>query len=254
MYFIPLLAASLSALYATLDPTSVSQHFAFYELYPKSSEGRQALKHAWELLSGGCNEWDPELILPSIDPQPLIQFVNRSGQESAPLLNEEQLAVIEKLSRHLLNRELGGFGLWDEEALLGLPVEQIDLARGLLLAELGSDVEARLKIRSYEANLDLMALQILARLGEGATGLEKVRAINDYIFSEMRFRSPPHSLHAKEIDVYTFCRRYSIAGGASAWACRFCICPWRSDWDYRSRRSRRQATSTCAMWLRMERW
>ncbi|HSX10129.1 MAG TPA: transglutaminase family protein [Chlamydiales bacterium] len=204
MHFLIPLAVSLSALYSTLDPTSVSQHFAFYELYPKSAEGKQALRHAWELLSGGCTDWDPELILPSLDPQPLINFVNRTSHEGATLLNEEQLVVIEKLSRHLTNRQLKGFGLWDEAELLKLPPDEIDLARGLLLAELGSDESAKQKVRSYEANIDLMALQIFARLGEKATPLEKVRAMNDYVFSEMRFRFPPHSLHAKDIDVYTF--------------------------------------------------
>jgi tetratricopeptide (TPR) repeat protein len=204
LHLVLVLATSLSALYSTLDPTSVSQHFAFYELYPKTPEGRQALKHAWELLSGGCADWDPELILPSLDPKPLINFVNRSSQDSAPILNEEQLAVIEKLSRHLLNRQLKGYGLWDQEALLKLHVEEIDLARGLLLAELGDTPDARQKMRSYEANIDLMALQIYARLKPDATPVEKIRAINDYIFSEMRFRFPPHSLHAKDIDIYTF--------------------------------------------------
>lgn len=204
MHLVFLLAASLSALYSTLDPTSVSQHFAFYELYPKSPEGRQALKHAWELLSGGCTDWDPELILPSLDPQPLINFVNRTTQDSAPILSDEQLAVIGKLSRHLLNRNLKGFGIWDETVLHNLPIEEIDLARGLLLAEMGNSEEARPKILSYEANLDLMALQIYARLSPDATPREKIRAISDYIFSEMRFRFPPHSLHAKDIDVYTF--------------------------------------------------
>jgi tetratricopeptide (TPR) repeat protein len=199
-----LLAASLSSLYSTLDPTSVSQHFAFYELYPKTPEGRQALKHAWELLSGGCADWDPELVLPSLDPQPLINFVNRSSQDSAPTLNDEQLTVIDKLSRHLLNRQLQGYGIWDHAAMMKLPVEEIDLARGLLLAEMGDGPEERQKVRSYEANIDLMALQIYARLKQDSTPLEKIRAMNDYIFSEMRFRFPPHSLHAKDIDIYTF--------------------------------------------------
>lgn len=182
----------------------MSQHFAFYELYPRTPEGRQALKHAWELLSGGQGSGDPEMLLPSIDLQPLISFVNRSSQESSPTLEEEQLVVIEKISRHLANRQLKGFGIWDLDTLLSLPTDQIDLARGLLLAELGEGVEGRLKIRSYEANIDLMALQISARLQPNATPAEKIRAINDYIFSEMRFRFPPHSLYAKEIDVYTF--------------------------------------------------
>jgi len=199
--FFCVLATSLSALYSTLDPTSVTQHFAFYELYPKTAEGRQALKDAWGLLNGGCANADPELVLPSLDLKPLINFVNRTSIDSAPLLDEEQLAVIEKLSRPLLNRQLKGFGVWDLEALLKLPTEEIDLARTLLLAEMGSDPQ---KIRSYEANIDLMSLQISARLKENATPLEKIRAINDYIFSEMRFRFPPHSLYAKEIDVYTF--------------------------------------------------
>lgn len=201
--FLPI-ASALTTLYSTLDPTSVAQHFAFYELYPKSPEGRQALKHAWELLSRTSSEWDPELILPTIDPQPLISFVNRTSFDHTPLLDDELLAVTEKLARHLPNRQLKGFGLWDTASILQLPIDEIDLARGLLVAELGNVPDAKQKIRSYEAHIDLMALQILARLKEEATPLEKVRAINDYIFAEMRFRFPPHSLHAKEIDIYTF--------------------------------------------------
>lgn len=197
-------ASSLSALYATLDPTSISQHFAFYELYSKTAEGKQALKHAWDLLSGGCSDCDPEMILPTLDPKPLIYFVNRTSHENLPVLPKEQLLVIEKLSKHLGNRNLQGFSVWDLETFLKLPTDQMDLARGLLLAELGSGEETQAKIRSYEASLDLMALQIGARLQADSSPLEKVRAINDYIFSEMRFRFPPHSLYAKEIDVYTF--------------------------------------------------
>jgi tetratricopeptide (TPR) repeat protein len=195
---------SLTALYSTLDPTSVAQHFAFYELYPKSPEGRQALLHAWELLSGGCADCDPELILPTLDVKPIIALVNRSSAVNSPVLNNEQLAVIEKLSRHLGNRSLKGFGLWNQDEMLKLPPDQIDLARGLLLAEMETQPDAKLKILSYEASLDLMSLQILARLHPQATPKEKIRAINDYVFSEMRFRFPPHSLYAKEIDVYTF--------------------------------------------------
>lgn len=197
-----LYAESLHSLYATLDPTSIAQHFAFYELYPKTKEGKEALLHAWELLSGNCTDCDPELILPTLDIQPMIALVNRSSQEHTPVLNEEQLTVIEKLARHLGNRSLQGFGLWDLEKILSLSPEQIDLARGLLVAEIGSS--EKLKIRSYEASIDLMALQISARLPTQATPKQKIRAINDYIFSEMRFRFPPHSLHAKDIDLYTF--------------------------------------------------
>ncbi len=197
-------SSALSALYSTLDPTSVAQHFAFYELYPKTVEGKEALKHAWALLSGGASGSDPELILPTLDVQPILSLVNRAGNEDAPLLNQDQLTVIGKLSKHLGNRKLQGFGLWDQEAILKLSPGEVDLGRALLIAELGVGREERQKIESYEASLDLMSLQIAARLKPNAGPLEKIRAINDYIFSEMRFRFPPHSLFAKEIDVYTF--------------------------------------------------
>ncbi len=193
---------SLQSVYMSLDPTSVSQHFAFYELYPDTPIGKMALRHAWELLQGGQSK---EKVLPSIQLQPLIAFVNRlPSARDAPLLDEEHLQTIEKLARHLKNRNLKGFALWDPELLKKLNSDEIDLARGLFLAEMEEDTpDARSKIRSYEANIDLMALQILARLSDNASPKEKIRAINDYVFTEMRFRFPPHSLYAKDIDVYT---------------------------------------------------
>lgn len=196
--------SSLKSLYATLDATSVAQHFAFYELYPKTAEGKEALRHAWELLNQSSTDTDPEMILPTVDLSPILALVHRNEKENLPILNEEQLAVIKKLGSHLGNRKLKGFSLWDQEAILHLPPEEIDLGRALLLAEMGNDLESRKKIQSYEASLDLMALQILARLSEKASAVEKIKAMNNYVFSEMRFRFPPHSLYAKDIDVYTF--------------------------------------------------
>ncbi|MBF8262663.1 MAG: hypothetical protein HW387_328 [Parachlamydiales bacterium] len=192
---------SLQSLYTSLDPTSVAQHFAFYELYPDTALGKQSLRHAWELLHGNQN---PE-ILPAIDLQPIISFVNRlPDAQNAPLLAEPQLKTIEKLAQHLKNRPLKGFGIWDLLAIEALPLEEIDLARALFLSEMEQDsAEARLKVRSYEAHIDLMALQILARLPDNPTPQQKIRVINDYVFGEMRFRFPPHSLWAKDVDVYT---------------------------------------------------
>jgi len=86
-----LIASSLTSLYSTLDESSVAQHFAFYELYPDTVEGRNALKHAWELLSGNCADCDPEMILPTLDAKPIIALVNRSGLGSPPVLQEDQL-------------------------------------------------------------------------------------------------------------------------------------------------------------------
>ncbi len=205
--FFPLLAAAtlhtsqLTTLYSTLDQTSIAQHFAFYELYPNTPEGHNALQHAWKLLSGGCVECDPEMSFPAMDAKPIISLVNRSTQTTAPLLEESQLLIIERLAAHLPNRNLKGANIWTVEELNALKPEEVDLARGLLVAEMGSDNKQ--KIREIEASLDLMALQILARLQPDSTALEKIRIINDYIFSELRFRFPPHSLYAKDIDLYT---------------------------------------------------
>jgi len=209
VFFFTALSASLFALpspaviYSTLDPTSVPQHFAFYELYAHTPEGKQALKHAWSLLRGGQSEEDPDLIWPSLDVQPIIAFVNRSALEKPIDLNEEQLAVIDKLASHLSNRKLQGYGISDLACALKLPTDEIDLARTLFLAEQQKDADGLMKARSYEASIDLMALQILARLPENPTSEQKIRGINDYIFNEMRFRFPPHSLYAKDIDIYT---------------------------------------------------
>jgi regulator of sirC expression with transglutaminase-like and TPR domain len=195
-----LFATALSALYASLDPTSIAQHLAFYELYPDTPEGKKSLSHAWELLSGGCESCDPARLLPKLDVRPFIEFVNRVGDDQRPQLTPTQLEVIEKLGSHLANRKLKGHAIWSLKELLSLPPHEVDLARGLFLAELEAD---RTKIQSYEAALDLMALQVEARLSPNASHLDKVRAINAYVFEEMRFRFPPQSLFSKEIDVYT---------------------------------------------------
>ena len=51
-----------------------------------------------------------------------------------------------------------------------LAPEEIDLAHGLFLSEMGQNYP---RIRTYEALLDIMALQILVRLPENATPEEK---------------------------------------------------------------------------------
>lgn len=198
-------SSSLSALYATLDPQCVAQHLAFYELYPDTEEGKKALSHAWALLSRGCAECAPDVSLPKIALEPVIALVTQGTKEAKELeFPEETLSALETLSRHLGNRKLAGFGVWDEKKLLSLEPDQLDLGHTLLLAELGDTPESRKIIARYEAHLDLMALQIAARLPENASHEQKIRAISDYVFHEMRFRFPPHSLYAKEIDLYTF--------------------------------------------------
>lgn len=193
----------IKARYATIDPKSVSQNFAFYELFPETKEGRLALERAWKLLNASDLVENYGSSFPMVDLQPLINLVNRQDPDP-PKLTEEQLALIDTLAQNLHNRKLKGYGIWDIQQVLQMDPEEIDLCRGLFLAEHGESEEARKLIHFYEASIDLMALQILAHLSPNATSLEKIRAINDFIFHEMRFRFPPHSLWAKDIDIYTF--------------------------------------------------
>jgi len=136
---------------------------------------------------------------------PIVSCVNRlPSSQTVPPLEETQLQLIETLSRSLQNRKLQGFGIWNLETLKKLQPEEIDLARGLFVATMEQDTaEERRVARSYEAHIDLMALQILARLPILPTAEDKIRAINTYIFEEMQFRFPPHSLWVKDIDIYT---------------------------------------------------
>ena len=100
--------------------------------------------------------------------------------------------------------KLKGSKVWDREEVLTLPAEEIDLGRGLLIEQFDDVENPKEKIRQYEASLDVMALQVAARLPKGASHLDMIREINRFIFQEMQFRFPPHSLYAKDIDLYTF--------------------------------------------------
>ena len=194
----------LTTLYNSLDRHSIAQLFAFYHLYPDTSQGKRALSDAWELIYYHKKEkptLEEAIVLPEIEINAMIALVNKQPFETITPLTESQLSFIEKVSNHLSNRKLKGFTIWDKNLLFTLPLEEIDLARALFLYQFENDP---LKVRQYEANLDLIAIQILARLPLHASHEEKIYAINHFIFNEKRFRFPPHSLWPKNIDLYTF--------------------------------------------------
>lgn len=222
----PASPGKVRALYNSLDQRSIAQHLAFYELYPNTPEGNQALQHAWMLLAG--NSVGVELELHSAEflstvVNAIVALINKRPNEPIAELSDQELAVIERLSRTLPHHQLKGHSAVREQDVLSLPPEQVDLARGLFLAQLGSDEMQ--KIRTYEASLDLMALQIRARMPKNATPQTKIRAINDFIFTDMGFRFPPRSLYAKDIDLYTFlpsvldCRRGVCLGVSILYIC-----------------------------------
>jgi len=202
LFFSSALWGDLKTLLSSLDPLSVSQHLAFYDLYSDTPEGKKALSHAWNLLTQGKVKLSTkELKLPPLDIEAVVAMVTRQSFDPPVKLSEEQLLAIDEISRGLKNRQMQGYQIWTKAELLRLDPQEIDLARGLLIEQFN---ENREEIRQYEANLDLMALQILARLPQTAKPEDTIREINRFIFQEMKFRFPPHSIYAKEIDLYTF--------------------------------------------------
>ena len=189
----------IRTLYHRIDQKSIFKLLAFHELYPQTPEGKQAQKKAWKLLNQKENI---SLQLPNIDLYFIHGLIHKKENIETPQLSEDQLTLIEKLGSNLANRKLKGHTIWDEASTLTLTPNEIDLSRGLFLSEFGSKNQKN--IRSYEASLDLMALEIAAHLSPRATDLEKIEAINDFIFYQMRYRFPPHSLYSKHIDTYTF--------------------------------------------------
>lgn len=200
----PLVGSKTRTLFNSLDTQSIPQHLAFYELYPETTEGKHALKHAWFLLSGDKSVADDQnlhLLSPN-SIQSLIDLVNKPANKETPKLSESDLQLIDELASHLPNRRLKGYYAKSEEEVLKLAPEEVDLARGLFLTQMGKD--SFQQIRSYESMIDLMALQILSKITLNSTPKEKIKAISELIFDEMGFRFPPHSQYAKDVDLYTF--------------------------------------------------
>ena len=201
-------SAKIHTLYTSLNPLSISEHLAFYKLYPEHPDGAKALNDAWNLLSKNSSSLKSK----SFNDLPntmevivaIVSLINKEPNEETPILSNESLNFINELSAHLANRRLKGYKAISENDVIGLEYTEIDLARGLFLSQFGNDEESLKKIESYEALIDLMALQILSSLPKNATHEQILHQINHFIFNEMCFRFPPHSLYAKDIDIYTF--------------------------------------------------
>lgn len=203
LLFLSFTDAKIQTLYHSINPRSIPQHLAFYQLYPETPQGKESLQKAWWLLTGNRNEQSPQDIQDFLSPavDGIIGLISKHPYAETPILNENQLRIIDAAGSRLANRRLSGHQARSEADVIALPSDQVDLARGLFLSELGQD---HAKMRSYEAMIDLMALQILSTLPPNATNYDKIAAVNRFIFEEMGFRFPPHSLYSEDIDLYTF--------------------------------------------------
>ena len=195
----------LDALYHGLDPSSISQHLAFYKLYPDTPQGRDAYDDAIHLLGGNSYDGSTTITtpLPSNAINTMVSLITVPGgtTTTTPFTDDECLAISNIASR-LKNRHLPGYNAATEEEVLSLDDTDIDIARALLLSYYGDDdVE---EISRYEALLDIMSLEILAGLSDEAPPEDIIRAISRFVFETMRFRFPPESLYRQDIDYYTF--------------------------------------------------
>jgi len=187
-----------------LSQKSIAQHLAFYELYQDTNEGKKALQNVWDLISGEKQENSQAsyIALNGVAPA-IVALVNKQSSQ-APNLNDGELDFIEHIASRLPNRRLKGYKAKSEKEILSLAPNEIDLARGLFLSQLGNSQEALHTIRCYEATIDMLALQIAAQLPKDANAKAKIAMINYFIFTELGYRFPPQSIYSKEIDLYTF--------------------------------------------------
>lgn len=183
----------LQSLYHSLDPHSLTENLAFYELYPDTEEGKKSIERAARLLKTPSTEAIAQL-LPIVNPL----------KNNAAKLTLAEIEIVEQLGSRLSNRNLKGYCAVHEKDLFLLLPEEIDLGMALVLSQMSGEEEAHLEARRYSALLDLMALQIIAYLPPDATPEQKIQTTNHLIFDQMRFRFPPQSLYAQDIDRYTF--------------------------------------------------
>jgi tetratricopeptide (TPR) repeat protein len=196
-------------IYNSLDEYSISQHLAFYLLYPSSNLSKECLQYVKELI----RKPNAKLIT---DKAPIeISALSQAGVELlatilepqkfkiVPLFSEEDWVAIESLAKHLAHHKLKGHYALTEEEILKLPDYEVDLARAILITQLPDNQDKVAYIHYYEALLDIMALQVQA-YAKGSENIQDIlKALNHLIFKDLQFRFPPYSLSTSQIEQYT---------------------------------------------------
>ena len=213
----------MQALYGACHPQDIARHVALYWLYPETREGKKAfadLTQQLQLSHSTCLELFSCRVMGT-----LLAFSTPHSPLEAPKLSPEDCARIRAVSAHLPHHVKQGMQVETREALCALPDGEISLARGVLLSTEEKGPELLQRIAHYEAQLDLMALYVLAQtrqtgqerqatstvvskgastwVSKGASTREKMRALQRFIFETMRVTFPPQSRYEKEIARYT---------------------------------------------------
>lgn len=190
--------SSLQALYESLTPRCISDQAAFAELFPDHPLGAQASHRVWQLLAG-ADAGDPPPVWPELQVQRLVNRFVSPTAEGPPELGPDHQMVLSRLGKPLGHHRLKGSQARSEAELQALAPDEIDLARALLLVQ-NLPIE---QIKAYERCLDLMALQVMALLPSHPQELDKLRALNTFIFVDQRFRFPPKGRMTVDIDQWT---------------------------------------------------
>jgi tetratricopeptide (TPR) repeat protein len=198
----------VQAVFDSLDPSSLKELFAFYTLYKDTALAEIAFDKAWYLMNLHRPfplEIYKNFQLPQVSLEAIITLTTTGSTTSLPELSLSELKVINSIGEYLGNRGLKGHQIWDYKEVIQLSPEQIDVARAILLHEFDpTKEEEKKKLLLYEGSLDLMALQILAKLPFNPSHEQKLEAITAFIFHEMGYRFPPHSMWTSDVDLFTF--------------------------------------------------
>ncbi|MBM3201383.1 MAG: hypothetical protein FJZ56_03120 [Chlamydiae bacterium] len=200
----------VQAVYDSLDSTSLKELFAFYTLYKETKTAEGAFDKAWNLINLHRPlplEEYRNFTLPLVSLEAIIALTTTGSTSYSPNLSLSELKIIDRLGEFLGNRSLKGHLITSTNQTLELDAQEVDVARSILLHEFDfSNEEEKKKLLLYEASLDLMALQILAKLPKNPTYEQKLDAINHFIFHEMGYRFPPQSMwnNDQDLDIYTF--------------------------------------------------
>jgi regulator of sirC expression with transglutaminase-like and TPR domain len=113
---------------------------------------------------------------------------------TVPDISEETVSLIDRIGVSLPHRKLKGHTATTLEQLQALPPEEIDVGRGLVLI----DKECPPTMTPIEAALDVLALEILSKVGKEATDEQKISALSHLLFDDLAIRFPPESEAAEK--------------------------------------------------------
>lgn len=177
------------ALFATIQPTSLRKLLAFSSLYPNTEEGKRAMQQAWSIILSDTTYCTTSL--PPDFEKISLALLRLTDSSSTPHdLSEEALSLIDKASKQLPNRNLKGHLATSLDDIEKIDSSEVDLARALVLLE---HKTLPPQLTSVEASLDLLALEIIAKIGPNAENLAKIEALNSLVFHDLGIRFPPQN-------------------------------------------------------------